>query len=380
LGAGMALVGQTRIQLDVTGNATGVSLGGPDTTAVTTRYTLTKNNLRSLQTPTLEIAAAALPVDIGEVNLDGVAPVSGGFAGVTRAFGLRTTGDIRVTDRLTFTSDPMAPRVLTLGGAAGGADLDKTTAAARSIEVVAIPTLDNGASGTGGQIDATGTTVQLRASYIALGETPSPLPGRPFIDALLPSGGTALTTPTVKAQYVDNATSTLYVALPPYAKQTPMPQAIVQAGTLVLAPGQWAVIQNTGPTTTPGGGILVSTLKFNKLAGAAAPDPEIAVFGGINGRTGLASAISIDAGNLDGISPNNIRINGCVALSTGGCIQSAVSIPLINLADPGRALLISSAPDLALSVELITGATNEALWRTDDDTPGENRPQRESRP
>jgi hypothetical protein len=80
-------------------------------------------------------------------------------------------------------------------------------------------------------------------------------------------------------------------------------------------------------------------------------------------------------------------------LSTAGCIQSAVSIPLINLADPGRMLLISSAPDLALSVELITGATNEALWREDDDdcapgtdkdrcaaTPGQKRPQRESRP
>ncbi len=382
LGAGLTLVGQTRIQLDVTGNAAGVSLGdGPGAAAGASRYGLTTANLRALQTPILEIAAAALPVDIGAVNLDGVAPVAGGVAGVTGAFGIRTTGDIRVADQLTFTSAAAGtPRVLTLGGAAGGADLDKTTASARSIAVLAAPGLDNTASGTGGQINATGTTVQLRASYIALGETPSPLAGRPFIDALLPGGGTALTTATVKTQYVDNATSTLYVALPPYARQTPAPPAIVRAGTLLLAPGQWALIQNTGPTTTPGGGIQISTLKFNKLAGAAAPDPEIAVFGSIAGKTGLASAISIDAGNLDGISPNNIRINGCVALSTAGCIQSAVAIPLINLADPGRALLISSAPDLALSVELITGATNEALWREDDDTPGENRPQRESRP
>ena len=68
------------------------------------------------------------------------------------------------------------------------------------------------------------------------------------------------------------------------------------------------------------------------------------------------------------------------ALSTAGCIQSAIAIPLINLVDPNRALLISNAPDLALSVELITGSTNEALWREDDDAPGQNRPQRESRP
>ena len=189
-----------------------------------------------------------------------------------------------------------------------------------------------------------------------------------------------MTTAATRTQYVDNASSSLYVATPPYTKQAPAPQALVTAGTLVLAPGQWALIQNTGPTTTPGGGIIAGTLKLDKVAGATAADPEIAVFGSIAGKTGIASAISIDAGNLDGISPNNIRVNGCVALSTAGCIQSAVSIPLINLADPGRSLLISNAPDLALSVELITGATNEALWREDDDAPGQNRPQRESRP
>ena len=382
IGAGTAVVAATRVQLDVTGNAAGVSLGdGAGAAAGTTKYALAKADLRKFQTPVLEIAAAALPVDIGEVDFDGITPVAGGLAGVSNAFGIRTTGDIRVADRLSFTSATGAPvRVLTLGGAAGGTDLDKTTPTASAIKVMATSALDNGAIGTGGQINAAGSTVQLRATYIALGETPSPVAGRPFIDALLPAGGTPLTTTLTKTQFVDNASSTLYVGIPPYAKQTPAPQAIVKAGTLVLAPGQWALIQNTGLTTTPGGGIEIGTLKLNKVAGSGAADPVIAVFGSLAGKTGVASAISVNAANLDGISPSNIRVNGCVALSTAGCIQAAVAIPLINLADPGRTLLISSAPDLALSVELITGATNEALWREDDDEPGQNRPQRESRP
>nr|WP_295658888.1 hypothetical protein [Polymorphobacter sp.] len=393
IGAGTTLVAAKRIQLDVTGNAAGISLGdGAGAAAGSTKYALSKADLRKFQTPMLEIAAVARPVDIGEVDLDGVAAVSGGFAGITSAFGVRTTGDIRVADRLTFTSAATAttPRVLTLGGAAGGADLDKTTTTANAIKVLAVAGLDNSVTGTGGQINAAGSTVQLRATYIALGEAPSPAAGRPFIDALLPTGG-PLTTAEARTQFVNNSTSSLYLATPPYSKQTLTPQALVKAGTLVLAPGQWALIQNTGPTTTPGGGIEAGTLKFNRVGGAAAADPVIAVFGSIAGKTGIASAISVSAGNLDGISPNNIRVNGCVALSTSGCIQSAVSIPLINLADPGRTLLISSAPDLALSVELITGATNEALWREDDDdcapgkdrcaaTPAQNSPQRESRP
>ena len=396
IAVGTAIVAPTRIQLDVTGNAAGVSLGdGAGAVTGTTKYSLSKADLRKFQTPVLEVAAVGRPVNIGEFDLDGVAPVTGGFAGVTNAFGVRTTSDIVIADRLTFTSAAAAttPRVLTLGGAAGGADLDKTTSTANAVKVLAVAGLDNSVTGTGGQINAAGSIVQLRATYIALGETPSPAAGRPFIDTLLPSPGTPLTTAQAKTQFVDNASSTLYVATPPYQKQLPTPQALVKGGTLVLAPGQWALIQNTGPSTTPGGGIEAGTLKFSKVAGAAAPDPVIAVFGSIAGKTGIASAISVSAGNLDGISPNNIRVNGCVALSTAGCIQSAVSIPLINLADPGRTLLISSAPDLALSVELITGATNEALWREDDDdcapgtdkdrcaaTPGQKRPQRESRP
>ena len=259
--------------------------------------------------------------------------------------------------------------------------------------MLAVSGLDNSLTGTGGQINAAGSTVQLRATYIALGETPAPAAGRPFIDQLLPTSGTPLTTADARTQFVNNSSSSLYLATPPYSKQTLTPQALVKAGTLVLAPGQWALMQNTGPTTTPGGGIEAGTLKFNKVGGTSAADPVIAVFGSIAGKTGIASAISVNANNLDGISPNNIRVNGCVALSTSGCIQSAVSIPLIDLADPGRTLLISSAPDLALSVELITGATNEALWREDDDdcAPGAGKasctagaeqksPQRESRP
>ena len=379
LGSAAVLSAAQRIELSVTGSAGGAVLGdGAPAAALTGNYVLAKADLAKLTTPTLELNAGALPVAFYDAAFPGVTSTS---ATVPAAFAVKTTGNIAIHDQLLFASTGSTlPRVLTLGGTAGGADLDKTTPTASMIEVLAVPNLDNAAAGTGGQINAAGSTVQLRATYIALGETPSPLAGRPFIDALLPAGATPLTTAETRTQYVDNASSTLYVAIPPYAKQTPAPQALVQAGTLVLAPGQWALIQNTGPTTTPGGGIIASTLKFNKVAGAAAADPEIAVFGSIAGKSGVASAISIDAGNLDGISPNNIRVNGCVALSTAGCIQSAVSIPLINLADPGRALLISSAPDLALSVELITGATNEALWREDDDTPGQNRPQRESRP
>lgn len=392
IGPAAVLDGKQRIQLNVVGNTAGVVLGstvtgdGATPAMLVGKYSLSKADQAKLTTPVLEISAGSQAVDFYDSAFPNVTSSS---TTVPAVFGVRTTGNITVHDTLDFATTTGLARVLTLGGAAGGADLDPTTttATANAIKVlVGTQGLDNATPRAGGQIYAPGSTVQLRASYIVLGEaTPPAVPG--FVDALLSDKGEPLlptpqTSPSdfVRTSYVNNPNSTLYVASPPYTKQTPAPQALVTAGTLVLAPAQWALIQNTGPTTTPGGGILVGTLKFTKVAGATAADPEIAVFGSINGKTGIASAISIDSANLDGISPNNIRINGCVALSTGGCIQSGIAIPGINLTDPGQYLNITNAPDLALSVELITGATNEALWREDDDEPGQNRPQRESRP
>ena len=115
----------------------------------------------------------------------------------------------------------------------------------------------------------------------------------------------------------------------------------------------------------PGGGILLDTLQLNRLGTSA--DPVVAVFGSLGGQEGIAAALRITPDQLDGISPNNVRINGCVALSTAGCIVTGLPLPLVQLNDPSRGLLISTPPDLILPVELISGTTNEALWRDDED-------------
>jgi hypothetical protein len=344
------VIASARTTITISGGGTRASLGGD---AGDDRL-LASDDLAGFRTPELQLVGGARDLDIRAVDL---------FPNVRQVgIGMANTGNIRVLGALRFATGTGAQqRTLTLGGDATGADLDESAVQARSIAVVAQPALSNSTpAANDGQILAAGSVVRLRATYIALGLAPSPTPGLPFLDALL--GATPPTTDVVRTQFLINPTSSLYTPVPQYQATRP---TLVAANRLVLSPGQWALIQNTDRAAQPGGGILLDTLQLNRLGTGS--DPVVAVFGSLGGQEGIAAALRITPDQLDGISPNNVRINGCVALSTAGCIVTGLPLPLVQLNDPSRGLLISTPPDLILPVELISGTTNEALWRDDEE-------------
>jgi hypothetical protein len=344
------VIASARTTITISGPGTTASIGG----AAGDDRLLDGVDLAGFRSSELQLVGGARDLEIQGVDL---------FPNVRQVgIGMAATGNIRVVGALRFATGTGAQqRTLTLGGDATAVDLDESAVQARSIAVVAQPALSNSTpAANDGQILAAGSVVRLRATYIALGLAPSPTPGLPFLDTLL--GATPPTTDVVRSQFLINPTSSLYTPVPQYQATRP---TLVAASRLVLSAGQWALIQNTDRAAQPGGGILLDTLQLNRLG--TGPDPVVAVFGSLGGQEGIAAALRITPDQLDGISPNNVRINGCVALSTAGCIVTGLPLPLVQLNDPSRGLLISTPPDLILPVELISGTTNEALWRDDED-------------
>jgi hypothetical protein len=298
--------------------------------------------------PSLQLAAGSRTVAIGASTL---------FPNVN-AVGVATTGDIDVLGTLNFASSAGAPRTLTLGGEAA-ADTAGTGAGlasqARSINI-RVTSAGPGSPVAGGQIAAAGSVVRLNGQFVAAG-----LPGQ-FLETLL--AATPPDTATVRRLFTEQPTSRFYVAAPPYL---PPRYNTVLADRLVLRVQQWGLIQNSDTAAQPGGGIDLQAVQLLGAAGGPADGPVIGFFGALGGQDGIAAALRINREQLGGISPNNVRINGCVALSTAGCIVTGLPLPIVQLNDPGRALLVNNTPELILPVELISGTTNEALWRDDDD-------------
>ena len=237
-------------------------------------------------------------------------------------------------------------------------------------------TLTPGSLTTGGQLIANHSVVRVRGNFVALGMKE----GGRFLDALF--GTTPLPAVDVRTRFTELPTSTFYLSIPSYAQSETRPP-IVTASRLVLGVGQWGMVQNTGQSAQPGGGVTLNSVQLVNLGGATAPQggPIVGFFGTLGGQEGIAAALRITVGQLGGITPNNVRINGCVALTTAGCIVTGLPLPLVQLNDPGRGLLIRSAPDLVLPLELISGTTNEALWRDDEDLdPGKPAAQKPSSP
>ena len=283
--------------------------------------------------------------------------------------GVLTTGDIDVTGVLSFVTGTGAARTLTLGGEAVSDTGATATGAGLSVQArnLAVRVTNSGTPG-GGQIVADGSAVRLNAQRVAVG-----LPTR-FIDQLLPTpqplAGTTASdeATTVRRAFTENPGSGFYQAQPPYS---PAQYTVLKADRLVLRVQQWGLLQNTDTRAQPGGGAVLGNVQLFAAGGTGAPSggPILGFFGTLGGQEGIAAALRVTVEQLGGISPNNVRINGCVALSTAGCIVTGLPLPLVQLNDPGRGLLIRQAPDLVLPVELISGTTNEALWRDDEDEP-----------
>ncbi len=355
---------------------TAVAIGDPAASAAGT-FTLSNLELGLLSSPNLEIDAlsgVALPTRV--VTTFGSATVPA----TIQNFAVRTTGDIVLNDRLTFTTTS-ALRTLILGGAlvggtveTGPSDTSARNVFANSVQVVTAT--GNTAATVKGSIDAAGSTVALRGNFIALGKAnglPATTndPNAAFNTGLGAAVGTnpLLSQASVRTLYFLNPASTFYRVNPQFiaATATSGPPVVTATGTttgtLVLATGQWALVQNTGLSTQGAGGIDVQRLQLVKLAGT---DPIVGVFGRIAGQGGFVAPVKIALADLGGISPSNVRINGCVALQAASCIITGITQTPIGIQDPARDLPLSINPPSALPFELLIGASNDSLW-TDEE-------------
>jgi hypothetical protein len=250
-----------------------------------------------------------------------------------------------------------ANSTLTLGGGLGSS-ISGDPLAAKIIVEPPSNLSDPGGSPAddGGRIDVELGTLRIRGGIIAIGQRVI------FLDKVATG---PLDQTTVNNEYFATPTSSLYSNQTNATPYAPPAKPYIKATTLSLMPVTWALLQNTADSAQPGGGIAVTT-KFEVSRGDVNNSnmPTVAVFGSINGRDGVGAATAVGAITLnDNIPQTNVRINGCVALEGSGCIITNFTTPNLKLADPNDSLLVTSAPSLAVPFELITGSTNEALWR-----------------
>jgi hypothetical protein len=171
----------------------------------------------------------------------------------------------------------------------------------------------------------------------------------------------------VTREFVTRPTSTLYNAgalgAAPYADGV-----LLQAHSLSLGYGRYALIQNTAPAGEQRGAILgvlgqtpatpTLSLRVNDT------NNTFALFGTIDGISSSAAAllggdrISLGAG----VSPIGSRVNGCIIGSGGGCLTASIAQPAINLFNTSRAEVVRSADDLSLPFDPLVGTNNESLY------------------
>ena len=243
--------------------------------------------------------------------------------------------------------------VLTLGGTTDTAT-GAPGAAANKIIVVTEATDATGPITGAITVGGTGT-LRLRAATIAVGQKTGGANAAPgFLNAV-----DGQSKATIDSQFQARPGSALYLATPRYV---PPGATYLTANRLELTVGEWALLQNTDTQTAPAGGSLIGSIAVFR---GGTGDPTVGIFGSLNGKTGVTAAVQTTAISLNGIPATSVRINGCVALQGSGCIANPVDIPNPQLNNPAGSLLLSIAPTLAIPVDLVTGATNEALWRDD---------------
>lgn len=348
LGNATKLVGAEAVELNVAGSGAGLALGD-FSSSIPGSYSLSKSELARIETANLVIDA-----DFGGAGSGlGRNVVIGDAAVAATNFTLKARGDVNVIDRLSMQS---SGGNLVIGG-------DGATTGAESIRISTHPDAARN-SGVAGRIEAPGSTVSLRAKYIVMGQGAGGSASDFIGNILHGSGGRPLSKSEVRARFFADGQSPLYQAVPHYV---PSPQGgppiFINAANLHLTVGEYALVQNTGPSTMQAGGIDVGKLRISKLTAA---DPLVAVFGKIGGQGGQLGASNPGNFALDDVGGENLRVNGCVAMQASGCISTVPTVPRIEVIDPLGVILMHSAPDMALPVETITGSTNEALWREEE--------------
>lgn len=309
---------------------------------------LTALELNRIAAIDLVLDSQARDVRIGTLALNGAAG--------SQTVSIYTTGRIDITGTVTDPSSA-AGRVFTLGGTAAGNDFAST------IRAAATPT-------AGGRLlFSDSSNIVLAANRIGFGQD------LVFLDTIgLVPGSTPLSVAEIVDRFVSQPNSTLYVANAFRSNGVAYAAGaqLLTANRLTVRYSDFALFQNTAQPDVAG---AAAGVRVNSLDSAQGPTIALgssgeaaqnafALFGQIADRTGTAAALlGGTVIQLNGVNPNNSRINGClIGSGGGGCLISAVTPPVVNVFDPAQANVFASSADLAIEFDPVVGTNNEALF------------------
>ncbi|PTQ65181.1 filamentous hemagglutinin family protein [Sphingomonas sp. PP-CE-3G-477] len=350
--AGLATIGALAAGPAVTVTANDVALNGPvraQTVAFANRasatttmrigdgtsadgFRLSDAEVRQVTADTLRFDAGAGAMEVGTLALG---------TGSGRVVEMLGTGDIRVIGAVSTQGSGRSVRIG--GGLAEGN--------ANAIHVVA--TRDGG-----GRLLFDGSDVELRGTRIAIGLAPGFIstlqPGAAGIaqaQSLIGNGNSALYNPQLGGGFYDPGSTTT-----------------LSARSLTVRFGDYALFQNTA---IPG---EFSGLKLGGTQGAPVSpalristfgtpaQASVALFGTINGIDGASAALlGNPVINIDPVLLPNSRINGCLAGSGAGCINTIVIQPTLQVFDWSGEEVFGISRDVTVPFAPLVGSNNEEL-------------------
>lgn len=211
----------------------------------------------------------------------------------------------------------------------------------------------------GGRLLFDTANVELNADRIGVGQAAG------FLDAV-GFGGAGASPEAVASRFVSNPGSSLYNAVvgggTPYAAGA---QTLVSAGRLTVRYSRYALFQNTGEQGLNTGAVLSSGSGPALVLDASGGNPAngFALFGSINGVTGISAAIlGAQTIETDGINLPASRVNGCIIGSAAGCLTTVISQAPLNIFDSSRLNVFAASDDFALPFDPVIGSNNEALF------------------
>ncbi|MEE4207102.1 MAG: hypothetical protein V2I39_12485, partial [Erythrobacter sp.] len=288
-------------------------------------------------------------IDVATLLVDaGAAGISLANVDFTNAAGsdfvlLATTGDFTI--RGSVGANGSADRVFQFGGAREDIGNDIALAGRMTLEVD-----PEGA----GVIDLGGSTLDLRADNIAFGQTD-------LLDETL-----GATPEEIAQQLVSNPNSVLFGA------QWLVPaRSYVTVGNLTVSYSGTALFQNTAPAVAAGtfAGVTIGT---QATPGSLTVNPTLvqerdafALFGEINGAIGSGTALlgpsELRINELNEISLQDSRVNGCIISSGADCVTTIVGTTIVQLPRDVTEVL---QPDdnLIVPFDPLIGTNNESLF------------------
>ena len=324
---------------------------GAKTGTAGTDFILDKTAIGNLQ------STGTLTIDASQYGKPGVVTGNFAIAGKVQAFNIYGLGSLFVWGNIVEGGTALTS--LQLGG-------DGTAPADMATQLTMIATTAGGisdagvAGNAGAAVYAPTAAVSFNAAALAAGQDAG------FLGLLGMTPGKTISQPQAQGM-INNPGSALYFAAvaggAPYAAKQ-----LVVANSMSVRFTNFALFQNTG---APGlnSGITLGTISkpatpaLTVFGGGTANTDPFAVFGSINGVTGISTALL--GGSV--ISAQNIsvpisRINGCVIGSSAGCITPAPLSTTLNAVDPSHVTIFYANTDYVVAFDPLVGTNNESLF------------------